>query len=172
MEIIFGLIGLVFLIVVFAGFVFLAIFLARKIGLLKTIGGDEEGEPGESDSQNYKQSISEYAADFKKLSDSLVFRFIMIAVLIALMMLPLNMVSEIVSERSRLYQKVLSDVASTWGHRQNLQGPSLFIPYTEKFITEVIKTDKDGNERKVNKTVYKQRTAIVLPNDLDIDVNI
>jgi len=51
MEIIFGLIGLVFLIVVFAGFVFLAIFLARKIGLLKTIGGDEEGEPGESDSQ-------------------------------------------------------------------------------------------------------------------------
>lgn len=172
MEIIFGFIGLCFLVVVFAGFVFLAIFLARKIGLLKTVEVGEDGEPIDSGSQNYKQSISAYAADFKKLSDSLVFRFITIAVLIGLMMLPLNMVSEIVSERSRLYHHVLKDISATWGHRQNLQGPSLFIPYTEKFITEVIKTDKDGNERKVNKTVYKQRTAIILPNDLDIDVDL
>ena len=172
MEIIFGLIGLCFLVVVFVGFVLLAIFLARKIGLLKNVEVGEDGEPIESSSQNYKKSISAYAADFKNLSDSLVFRFITIAVLIGLMMLPLNMVSEIVSERSRSYQKVLSDVASTWGYQQNLQGPSLFIPYTEKFITEVVKTDKDGNERKVNKTIYKQRTAIVLPNDLNIDVNL
>jgi len=172
MSIIFGLIGLIFLIVVFAAFVFLAIFLARKIGLLKTTEVGEEGELGESDSNNYKQSLSSYASDFKTLSDSLVFRFITIAVLIGLMMLPLNMVSEIVSERSRVHKNVLNDVAATWGHQQNLQGPSLFIPYTEKFATEEIKTDKDGNERKVNKTIYKQRTAIILPNELNIDVNL
>ncbi|MEH6456994.1 MAG: inner membrane CreD family protein, partial [Cocleimonas sp.] len=172
MEIIFGLIGLCFLVVIFAGFVFLAIFLARKIGLLKTIEIGEDGEQLESSSQNYKKSISAYASDFKKLSDSLVFRFITIAVLIGLMMLPLNMVSDIVSERSRLYHNVLNDISATWGQQQNLQGPSLFIPYTEKFVTEEIKTDKDGNERKVNKIIFKHRTAIVLPDDLDIDVNL
>ena len=164
MGIIFGLIGLLFLIVIFTGFVFLAIFLARKIGLLKTSEGDEGGEIGATGGNNYKQSMRAYASDFKKLSESLVFRFITIAVLIALMMMPLNMVSEIVSERSRLYHKVLKDISATWGHRQNLQGPSLFIPYTEKFITEVIKTDKDGNERKVNKIIYIPKTVLFSDN--------
>jgi len=166
MEIIFGLIGLIFLIVVFAAFIFLAIFLARKIGLIKSSELDEEGEPVN------KFSISSYSNDFKSLSDSLVFRFVTISVLIALMMLPLNMVSNIVDERRNLYGRVLSDVANTWGHQQNIQGPALFVPYTEKFNSEVIKTDKDGNERKVNKTIYKHRTAIVLPNDLNIDVKL
>ncbi len=172
MGIIFGLIGLVFAIVVFAAFVFLAIFLARKIGLIKAAEIGEDGEQVESDSTNYKQSLSSYVSDIKNLSDSLVFRFITIAVLIGLMMLPLNMVSDIVYERSRLYQQVLGDVAATWGHQQKLEGPSLFVPYTDKFITEEVKTDSYGNERKVNKTIYKHRTAIILPDDLNIDVKL
>jgi len=144
MEFIFGLIGLCFLVVVFAGFVFLAIFLARKIGLIKPAGNDV-GEDGET--ITYKQSLSTYVTDFKIVSDSLVFRFITIAVLIGIMMLPLNMVADIVSERSRLYHGVLNDISNTWGHQQKLEGPSLFIPYTEKYITEEIKTDANGNER-------------------------
>ena len=78
--------------------------------------------------------------------------------------------NKVVFERSHLYQGVITDIASTWGKQQNLQGPALLIPYTEKFVTETIKTDKDGNERKVNKVIYKQRTAIALPDDLKIDV--
>ena len=172
MEIIFGLIGLCFLVVVFAGFVFLAVFLARKIGLLKPIEYDESTEEGHLGKQRYAKSISAYKEDFRKLSDSLVFRFITIAVLIVLMMIPLNMVNEIVAERNHSYKTVLKDIANTWGHKQNIKGPSLYIPYTEKFITEEVKTDSDGYERKVNKTHYKQRTAIVLPNDLKIDVDL
>jgi inner membrane protein len=88
------------------------------------------------------------------------------------MTIPLGMVSEIVSERSRLYRGVLNEIANTWGHKQNLQGPALFVPYTEKYITEVVKTDKDGYERKENKTIFKKRTAIVLPNELNIQVDL
>ena len=172
MDIIFGLIGLIFLIVVLAGFVFLAIFLARKIGLLKPPEYDEDGNKIESLDQKNTAFIGNYVTDFKKISDSLIFRFVTIAFLIGIMMIPLNMVSDVVRERSRLYQNVLSDIASTWGHQQNIKGPSLYVPYTEKFITEEVKTDEDGNERKVNKTLYKQRTAIVLPDDLTIDVDL
>ncbi len=172
MDIIFGLIGLIFLIVVLAGFVFLAVFLARKIGLLKPPEYDEDGNKIESSGQKNKAFIGSYVTDFKKVSDSLIFRFVTIAFLIGIMMIPLNMVSDVVRERSRLYQNVLSDIASTWGHQQNIKGPSLYVPYTEKFITEEVKTDEDGNERKVNKTLYKQRTAIVLPDDLTIDVDL
>ena len=162
MSIIFGLIGIVFMLVIFAGVVFFAIFMARKIGLIKQTEGDESSKNG----------FKSYIADFKSLSDSLVFRFGIIAVLVGIMTIPLGMVSDIVSERSRLYQNVLQDIAGTWGHQQKLQGPALLIPYTEKHISVKTLTDKDGNERKVNKTIYEQRTAIVLPEDLKIDAEL
>lgn len=163
MSIIAGLLGLFFLLTVLVLFVFVAIFMARKIGLIKVSDNPED---------NDQNLFKKYFSDFKVLSDSLVFRFITITILIGVMTIPLGMVSDIVRERSQLYRGVLNDIAATWGHRQNLQGPALFVPYTEKHITEVVKTDKDGYERKVNKTVYKQRTAIVLPDDLDIKVDI
>lgn len=162
MSIIFGLIGIVFMLVIFAGMVFFAIFMARKIGLIKQVDGDEESGKG----------IKSYLSDFKTLSDSLIFRFGIIVVLVGVMTIPLGMVSDIVSERSQLYQNVLHDIAGTWGHKQKLQGPALLIPYTEKHISVKVLTDKDGNERKVNKTIYKQRTAIVLPEALNIDAQL
>jgi inner membrane protein len=163
MSIIASLLGLLFLITILAGFLFFAIFMARKIGLIK-ISDVEEGED--------KNIIKSYLFNFSQLSDSLVFRFITIALLIGVMTLPLGMVNDIVTERSRLYRGVLNEIAGIWGHQQNIQGPALFIPYTEKFITEVVKTDKDGYERKENKTTFKNRTAIILPDDLNIDVDL
>ena len=166
MEIIFGLIGIIFMLVIFAGVIFFAIFLARKIGFLKPLDG-KEGQKGD-----VVGSFKSYLSDFKQLSDSLVFRFGIIAVLVGVMTIPLGMVSDIVSERSHLYRNVLENIAGTWGHQQKLQGPALLIPYTEKYSSVKVLTDKDGNERKVNKTVYKQRTAIVLPEDLKINANL
>jgi inner membrane protein len=163
MNIIAGLIGLIFFITVIAGFLFFAIFMARKIGLIKVTNLKD------GDTNNL---VSAYLSDINGLSNSLVFRFITIALLIGAMTLPLGMVSDVVRERSRLYQGVLNEIAGTWGHQQNLKGPALFIPYTEKIITEIVKTDKDGYERKENKTVFRQRTAIVLPDRLDIKVDI
>ncbi len=169
MDIIAGLFGLIFFLIILASVLFFAIFMARKIGLIKV----SEGEEGEiSGLIGQGQTVKKYFADVRQLSDSLVFRFATIAILIGLMTIPLDMVSSIVRERSYAYHSVLSDIAKTWGQKQNLQGPALFVPYTEKFITETIKTDKDGNERKVNKIIFKHRTAIVLPDDLKIDVNL
>jgi len=167
MGIIAGLMGLIFLVIIIALFLFAAIFMARKVGLLKTPEIVEGATTPEG-----QHMVKRYVADLKNISDSLVSRFILIAVLIGLMTIPLSLVSDVVRERSNLYRGVLNDIASTWGQQQNLQGPALFIPYTEKFITEEVKTDKDGYERKVNKTIYKHRTAIVLPDDLNISVRL
>ena len=166
MSVVFGLIGLLFALAIFAGVVFFAIFMARKIGLLKP----SDGKDGEGD--NHGSGFKSYLADFKHLSDSLIFRFITIAALVGMMTIPLGMVGDIVYERSDSYRSVLRDISGTWGHKQKLQGPALLIPYTEKFISVKVLTDKDGNERKVNKTTYEQRTAIVLPEDLKIDTRL
>ena len=167
MGIILGLIGIVFMLAILMGVVFFSIFMARKIGLLKS-SDDEEDEEGRGKQGSFKS----YLSDFKRLSDSLIFRFGIIAVLVGVMTIPLDMVSDVVRERSNLYYNVLDDIAGTWGHRQQLLGPVILVPYTEKFTSVKVLTDKDGNERKVNKTIYEQRTAIVLPEALKIDANL
>lgn len=163
MDILFGLVGIIFLLTALAAFVFFAIYMARKIGILKT--------PEHGDLNNVIAS-SGYLTNLDSLKKSLVFRFGLIVLLVGILNVPLSLVSEIVSERSQLYHNVLGDIANTWGHRQKLQGPVLLVPYSEKFTTTKLLTDKDGNERKVNKISYQYRTAIVLPDDLKVDVNL
>ncbi len=160
MSFIFSIISMLFSVAVLLGIVMFIIFMARKIGLINT-PVDEDGKP--------VNDIKGLFKAFSKFSDSLIFRFGIIAFMVAIMTIPLGMVSEMVSERSHLYTSVVHDIANTWGHQQNISGPVLIIPYTEKFISEKVLTDKDGNERKVDKTSYVQRTAIVLPEQLFID---
>jgi len=163
MDILFSLVGIVFLITALAGFIFCVIYMARKIGILKTT---------EEIAENHLNTVSNYFCSFNILKKSLVFRFGLIVLLVALLNIPLNMVSDVVTERSQLYHHVLNEIASTWGHRQKLEGPVLLVPYTEKFTSIKVLTDQDGNERKVNKTSFQHRTAIVLPEQLNVDVSL
>ncbi len=155
MEIIFGFFGLIVLGAIVVGSVMLLLFVARKMGFVN-----------EDTADNLRGIKIPY---LESIGQSLVTRFALVALLSVLMSIPLNMVDDVVRERSRLYNSVINNISNTWGKQQHLSGPSLLIPYTEKFITESILTDKDGNERKVNKTSYKQRTAIVLPETLNVD---
>ena len=166
MDILLGLVGLVTMLAICAGVIILAILMARKIGLL--LPSQASGEVGHSDSGEGKN----YFGDLKWFENSLLWRFVLIALLIAIMTIPLSMVKQVVHERNNLYTSVQTDVASTWGHRQQLRGPVLLVPYTERFDTVEVITDKQGNESKKNKTVFKQRTAVVLPEDLNIDVKL
>ena len=155
MDILFGIFALIVMGAIGIGSIMLLMFVARKMGFIspETTG-------------NLKGFKIPY---LQVITQSLVTRFALVALLSILMSIPLEMVDDIVRERSRHYNSVLNNISSTWGKQQRLSGPSLLIPYTEKFITERILTDKDGNERKVNKTSYKQRTAIVLPETLKVD---
>jgi len=159
MDILFGLIGLLFLLAMLVGGLVIMIFIAKKIGLIKTAESSATG-------------IQSHLTDLKQLNNHLAFRFGLIILLVGLMNIPLTMVSDVVDDRSWAYNNVLSDIASTWGEQQKLQGPVLLIPYTEKLISEKVLTDKDGVERKVNKTTYQHHTAIILPEDLNIDADL
>jgi len=164
MDLLLSSIGIIFLLAFLAGVIFFALFMAKKAGLIKPLENSENAS-GES-------TIQIYARHVRKLNDSLIFRFTLIALLVGLMNIPLGMVEEIVDERNVLYHSVLSDISDTWGKQQALLGPALLIPYTDKITTVRTLTDKDGNERKVNKTNYYERTAILLPEDLNIDVQL
>lgn len=158
MDIVFGLLGLVILGGIVVGSLMLLLFCAKKMGLVPESG--------------FASASGKVSPLLNILAQSLITRFALVALLSLLMVIPLNMVEEIVDDRSALHRSVLNDIANTWGRQQQLSGPALMVPYTEKFITESILTDKDGNERKVNKTRFEQRTAIVLPESLTIDTDL
>ena len=165
MEIIFGLFALIVLAAIGVGSVMVLLFFARKMGLMNSQVPADPEHPTASIPSGRSLALPA----FKLLSQSLVSRFALVAILSLLMSVPLSLVENVVEERGQLYNSVLDSIASTWGKPQNLSGPALVIPYTEKFINESVLTDKDGNQRKVNKTTYQQRTAIVLPESLTVD---
>ena len=155
MDVIFELIGVLMLIAMLAVIVFIGIFLARKVGILPAKTEDDNG------------AIS-MLYNIGRLKSSLLLRFVIIAVLVLFMSIPLDMIKGVVAERSDLYRSVLEDIAKTWGQVQKLSGPALLIPYTEKHVNVDTIINKDGTEKKVNKTSYSQHTAIVLPENLNI----
>ena len=174
MDILFSLFALVVLAAIGIGSMMILLFFARKMGLINTPDQSNNNDPNDPEQTTSQNTLGSgfQLPKIKDISQSLVTRFILVAILSLLMSIPLNMVESVVRERGHLYNSVLNDIASTWGKQQRLSGPALLIPYTEKFVTENILTDKDGNERKVNKTSYTQRTAIVLPESLNIDTNL
>jgi len=99
-------------------------------------------------------------------------RFVIIALLVLLMLIPLMMVSDIVSERGSRQQAIISDIAATWGQYQVLNGPILIIPYVDHLINIDTITDKNGETKTVTQDIFEDKTAIILPTALNINVNL
>jgi inner membrane protein len=88
-----------------------------------------------------------------------------IGLLMALLLIPLSMISGIVSERQRLQRQVEDAVSSSFAGTQRLVGPMLVIPYVEREI--VSGTDEKGRETK--RTIEHQRQISIVPEQLEYD---
>ena len=108
----------------------------------------------------------------KTISQSFTTRMLVIGVLALLMLIPLMMIQEIIHERNNRYQSTLSDISATWGKYQTLQGPILIVPYVDHVINMNTVTDKNGETKTVSRDVFNDKTAVILPSDLNIDVNL
>src|SRR5205807_10068338 len=51
------------------------------------------------------------------------------------LLIPLAMITGVLSERLRRRNEAVADITSSWGREQNLIGPVLGIPYHYKFTT-------------------------------------
>ncbi|WP_439815242.1 cell envelope integrity protein CreD [Zavarzinia sp. CC-PAN008] len=81
---------------------------------------------------------------------------ILIGALIIVMLLPLLMVQDVISERQYRYRDAGAEIGASWGKPQSLAGPVLAIPYV------VLREDDKG---KVERLRYE---AYALPEALDV----
>ena len=71
------------------------------------------------------------------MQKSLVFKAASIALIFALLLVPLRMIDGIVAERAARQQAVVQELASSSYGKQTLAGPVLSVPYVEQFDEEI-----------------------------------
>ena len=86
----------------------------------------------------------------------LLIKGLLIGFLILLMLIPANLIMQLVKERAARQQQVISEVSSKWGQSQTLAGPYIIVPYT--IVTDSV----NGKARTIRKEAH------FLPDVLDI----
>lgn len=96
------------------------------------------------------------------------FKSAMMIGLMLLLLVPLGMIENLVSERTYRQQAVVSDIAASSAGPQRVFGPVLAVPYSE-YWTEVVESTDKG-VRKLEETQHVETNALYfLPDHLDID---
>lgn len=107
-----------------------------------------------------------------QLKDSMIFRCGVVAGVALLLLIPLMMVESLVRERSELYREVVADISRTWGGLQQLSGPYLLVPYTERVERERVVPVKGGEDRLVRETRLEAGYFVILPSRLSFDASL
>src|SRR3954454_22037276 len=67
--------------------------------------------------------------------NSTVIKLLGVGVLVLLLLIPLAMITGVLSDRLHRRDEAVADITSSWGREQNVIGPVLGIPYTYRFRT-------------------------------------
>ena len=89
-----------------------------------------------------------------------VLKVLLVLAMILGFLLPLAMVRGVILERQYRQQSVVEEIGRLWGHRQQVIGPILAIPYRDPVI------DRNGEAG------YRDRMAYVLPDRYDIGAEV
>ena len=107
------------------------------------------------------------------LLDSSLSRFAIVAAIAVALLIPLLLVQNLVDERAMLYRSVVRDISRTWGGQQQLTGPILLIPYSERQLTQrsVPRKKEKDNDIQEYETVTESHLVlgyfVLLPTRID-----
>jgi len=95
-------------------------------------------------------------------------RWIAVAILALVLLIPLKMVESVVRERYQTYQEVVAAIAGSWSGDQVLAGPILVVPFSERIERRDEVVTPEGGKRIVQRWESCSRRAVVLPDSLDV----
>jgi inner membrane protein len=96
-------------------------------------------------------------------------RFIVVAALALVLLIPLEMVESVVQERYQTYRSVVADIAGAWSSDQRLAGPILVVPFEEKVEVRDQYITAEGEKKTTRRWETCLRRAVILPDVLEID---
>jgi inner membrane protein len=100
---------------------------------------------------------------------STIIKLLGVGALVLVLLIPLVMITGVLSDRLSRRNEAVADITSSWGREQNVVGPVLGIPfqYKIKAVKEVAGPDGKMERREVEETAIG--TAYFLPESLKID---
>ncbi len=103
------------------------------------------------------------------IRNSITARMLIVGFLLIILLLPLQYVKSLISERSTRQKEVVQEINSKWGNNIILSGPILKVPY--KSYTEE-RSFNEETKKYITKTITNTNYAFVFPDVLDINSNV
>jgi inner membrane protein len=101
-----------------------------------------------------------------------IFKMTGVAVLILLLLIPLNMVRSVLRERLERRNQAVTDITTSWGSDQRLVGPVLIVPYRYPVKSWKEQPAADGKIEKVEVVEMGTANAYFLPTHLAVSGDI
>jgi len=95
------------------------------------------------------------------------FKIAMLIIIILLLLIPIGMISSLVSERSHRAVDAENSIMEAWGSQLNIYGPVIRIPVVEREEIRT-KTEKDGEKIEI---VLYNKTLWITPRDINISAD-
>ena len=111
-----------------------------------------------------KENLSFFERANNWVKNSIMIRLFVIGFLLLLLLIPIEMVKDLIREREFRQQDAINEVSSKWGNAQTIKGLALTIPY--RSYSKVY--DQDNNFKLVESVEY----AHFLPEELNIEGNL
>lgn len=106
---------------------------------------------------------------FERLSNSILLKMFIMLVLILFLLIPLNLISDLINKRQQRNELVTDEICSKWSGPQVISGPIIAVPYTYDYSTNL--TDDKGK-----KTIQQLQTDVdhifIVPQTLDIKAEV
>src|SRR5216110_2121631 len=85
---------------------------------------------------------------------STILKLLGVGALVLVLLIPLAMITGVLSERLQRRNEAVADITSSWGREQNVIGPVLGVPYQYKFkmVKEVAAADGKMERREIEET--------------------
>lgn len=95
-----------------------------------------------------------------------------VGALVLVLLIPLAMITGVLSERLHRRNDAVADITSSWGREQNMIGPLLGVPfqYKLKMVKEVPAPDGKVERREAEETATAN--AFFLPETLNVSGNV
>ncbi len=120
------------------------------------------------------KGFSEKMKKFKP-SEVSAFKLLIIGFICLISLIPLEILNDIINERSRYATSAMQEVSKSWGKAQTLSGPIVHVPYKQKRIVTETVEDKDSEGKIIEKTITKeywdQKNRVFLPDVLKVNVD-
>ncbi len=126
--------------------------------------------PKLENTQGFTRKITKF-----KSSEISALKLLVIGFICLVSLIPLEILNDIIHERSRYARSAAQEVSGSWGGAQTLSGPIVYVPYKQKrIVTETVK-DKDSEGKVIEKTITKeywdQKNRVFLPDALKVKIN-